>query len=307
MKRNPLMIYMLLFIGMPALSCCRPSAENSNIAIEYIGCTPGDGPLKKTLNIQASTKVEFIRWVLTLTPEDASKGKFSMNIIYGESQPNTKGFKGGGEKKSCEGSYLVEARDGHQVYEFHSRDLSATLSMIALDDNHLHLLTDKQKLFVGNGGWSYTLGLRKKITNGMPSFASIGRSVFLCDTCTKAVFDGRTPCQEFAREQNLTVVNDCFKLKWRIILYRDPKTLFPSRYEMKRVTKNLSELTGTWSVIKGTRTNPDAIVYELTPSNSKRKFRLLQGDENVLFVMRDDDELFGSDENFSYTLNRKSD
>src|SRR5688500_11478263 len=84
-----------------------PGAERSTTQVVLVGSTPGDELIKSILSLPIDTKVDFIRWNLILNNRNSNQNTFSFDIVFGEAQPNTLGFKGGGEKLSFEGVYTV--------------------------------------------------------------------------------------------------------------------------------------------------------------------------------------------------------
>ena len=119
------------------------------------------------------------------------------------------------------------------------------------------------------------------------------------------VYDGRTPCQDIAKSIGLAVTPDCFKLKWRVTLYQDPKSQLPTTYKLETTFNRTEAATGKWSKIKLIRNNKEVIVYRLAAGTRKESLSFLRGDDNVLFFLDKNNELLAGDENFSYTLNRK--
>ena len=158
---------------------------------------------------------------------------------------------------------------------------------------------------VGNGGWSYTLNnvTPDKIIYSLPTLTN--STIVLKDTSSQVIYDGRTPCQDFAAENRLTVNQTCFKLKWKLILNKDPKTLQPTTYQLRRTNSRESDITGNWAIIKGTASNPDAIIFQLDPDKPNQAISLFVGDENVLFFLHKDKNLFIGNDNFSFTLNKR--
>lgn len=277
--------------------------------INLVASTPGDEQIKSLLAISPETKVDFIRWNLTLKNAKAGKQLFLLNITYGESQPNTLGFINGGENKSIEGEYNISQEKGRingDVYHLKSAKLVAEILMVKLSDNIFHLLTPEKKLMVGNGGWSYTLNRKERINNGsgdLPSLTIL--SDLPEDTSPQIIYDGRTPCLDFAEENSLTVTSDCFKLKWKLILNKDPKTLQPTTYVLRRTNSRESDLTGKWTIIKGIQSNRNAVIYQLDPDKPEQSISLLLGDENVVFFLHKNNQLFAGNGDFSYTLNKR--
>lgn len=271
--------------------------------------TPGDELIKSLLAISPETKVDFIRWNLTLKNAKAGKQLFLLNITYGESQPNTLGFINDGENKSIEGEYYILQEQGRingDVYHLKSAKLVAEILMVKLSDNIFHLLTPEKKLMVGNGGWSYTLNRKERINDGsgdLPLFSIL--SDLPEDTSRQIIFDGRTPCLDFAKENSLTVTSDCFKLKWKLILNKDPQTFQPTTYILRRTNSRESDLTGKWTIIKRIQSNRNAVIYQLDPDKPEQSISLLLGDENVVFFLNKNNQLFTGDGDFSYTLNKR--
>lgn len=262
--------------------------------ITLVGSTPGDEQIKSLLAIPADSKIDFIRWNLVLNTQHT----FSLDIVFGESKPNTMGFKAD-NKLSIKGEYNINGA----IYQLTSKQLPAGISIIKLNANVFHLLSPQKELLPGNGGWSYTLN-RKPVLNegsaGLPVLTQLAT-----DTARQIIFEGRTPCREFADEYNLSVQPDCFKLKWKLVLNKDPKTLQPATYLLYRTNTRESIITGNWAIGKGVPSNPNAIIYQLDPDQPEKSISLLLGDENVLFFLHKDKQLYTGNEDFSFTLNRR--
>src|SRR5688572_18888088 len=215
------------------------AAEKPSPEFVLVASTPGDEPIKSKLAIPAETKVEFIRWELTLRDIQAPEDTFMLNINYGEGQPNTPGFKNGGEKRSIAGTYTithsVNQTINGEIYHLKSAQLTAEIAFVKLSNNLFHLLTSDGELMIGNGGWSYSLN-RKPLLKPAAELPSLTRTTTLfIDTARQVIFDGRTPCQPFASEHLVNVSSACFKKKWRIILNRDPVTHEPTTYTMRKI------------------------------------------------------------------------
>jgi len=276
------------------------SATNTKSEIIFIGSTPGDETVKTMLTIPAEIMVDFIRWSLTLD----NKNSFVLNIHYGEAQPNTLGFKGDGEKKTFKGTFSVSGnKNFKEVYHLKSPDLFTEISIAKLNENIFHLLTSQNQLMVGNGGWSYSLNRKEPVQNNEISIASkIGE-----DKSQQLVYDGRTPCQEIAKEHSeMKETSSCFKIKWRLILNRDSITHQPTTCTMRNVVDNQPrDIAGTWEVIKGTAANPDAIIYKIKVDNLVEPHLFLVGDDNVLFFLDKNNKPMIGNKDFSFTLNKK--
>lgn len=303
-----LLIYPFLVAGtmfyFPKAKAFHPAAD-----ITLVASTPGDEPIKYLFEIPPDKKVDFIRWELVLSGSKSIQNKFILNLVFGESQPNTSGFKGGGEKLTIQGQYSISQyskRLNTTIYHLKGDKLPAGFSMIKLTDNIFHLLTPGGKLMIGNGGWSYTLNRKqplRKASAHLPVLATF--SDLPADTTRQIIFEGRTPCLDFAAENGLTVLPDCFKLKWKLVLNKDTQTLLPTTYNLYRTNSRETAIVGKWAILKGIPSNTKAIVYQLDPDKPEKSISLLLGDENVAFFLHKDNQLYTGNENFSYTLNKR--
>lgn len=302
-------IFLLLPFFLNAGSCS--ATGNADTQIAYVGSTPGNDLTKRLLTIPPDTKVDFIRWNLTLNTMK-SDSSFLLVIVFGESQPNTLDFKRNGEKLTFMGEYLVSNhKTGNihgEIYRLKSSQLPAEIAFVKLNDNLFHLLTPQNRLMTGNGGWSYTLNRQQIINNdsdALPVFTTSSNQTQ--DTMSQVIFEGRTPCQELSADLNWQVSPSCFKLKWRIVLNRDPVSHEPTTYTMRKVVDNIlqDDLSGNWKVISGIPGNPEAVIYQLDPETPDNSISFLAGDGNVIFFLTRDYKLRAGNADFSFTLNKK--
>lgn len=235
------------------------------------------------------------------------QNSFILDITFGEAQPNTLGFKDGGEKRTLKGKFTVSKNKGNsnfkEVYDFKSDSLPGKVSLVKLNGNVFHLLTPQSQLMIGNGGWSYSLNRKNPISSDEVLISS----TISDEKSLQLVFDGRTPCQKIAAEHTeMNASKSCFKLKWRLILNRDSITYLPTTYTIRKVVDNQPrEVSGKWTIIKGTTKKPDAIIYKIEPDKPDESISFLVGDDNVLFFLNKNDEPYIGNENFSFTLNKK--
>lgn len=113
------------------------------------------------------------------------------------------------------------------------------------------------------------------------------------------VFDGRFPCAEIYQDWKLPPRPECVKMKWSLTLYQDPKTHEPTIYGLNRTGRE-----GKWAIVRGTSTDPDAVVYQLDSDKPEISIYLLKGDDNVLFVLDQSRQFRIGGPYLSYTLNR---
>jgi hypothetical protein len=119
-----------------------------------------------------------------------------------------------------------------------------------------------------------------------------------------SVYDGRTPCQDLAIQLNEKVTIQCIKIKWRLVLYKDSITGNPATYNLQGfIYKKGNARIGKWHIIRGTKTNPAAIIYQLDKEGTAPLF-FLKGDDNVLFFLDREKNLLVGNRDFSYTLNK---
>lgn len=117
------------------------------------------------------------------------------------------------------------------------------------------------------------------------------------------VFDGRTPCQELAKQISETVRTECIKIKWRLTLYNDPSGN-PRTFELIGfVHKKEKPAVGKWHILKGTATDKNAIVYQLD-LQGREPLLFLKADDNILFFLDKEKKIMVGNYDFSYTLNR---
>lgn len=299
-------IILFAFCFLLSISC---SAANTAYIlpppeIVIVGSTPGGNEIKASLTIPADEKIDFIRWELRLKEAANGANFFVLNLAYGEGQPNTTGFKGGGKTLALQGSYAVSKNQNKEIYELKSDRNSAVVSFVKLNDSVFHLLTSDRRLMVGTGGWSYTLVRKGKPESGSGDLPRWTTPFLTDDSGSETIFEGRTPCIEFAKQYAL-IVADCNRLKWKFILRRDPKTKQPSTYALATSLNRPDPGEGKWIILKGVEGNPDATIYQFNPDKPGDTISFFVGDDNVLFLLDKNNKLLIGDENFSYTLNRK--
>jgi hypothetical protein len=308
--RYYLLLACSIFVCIISFGISSFGASPKNLAdINLVASTPADEQIRFQLNIPLDTKVDFIRWNLFLSNAKAEQGTFELGIQFGESQPNTLGFVNGGQKKTIEGVYSINQYHGTvngEIYHLKSSGLPVEMLIIKLTDNIFHLLNPQKQLMIGNGGWSYTLNRKSPLPNISTSLPYL--TIFTgvpADTATQIIFAGRTPCREITTEKNLAFGPDCFKLKWFLILNKDPKTLEPSTYILKRTGSRDKDITGKWTIKRAIDSNSQVLIYQLDPDKPAQSISLFLGSENIAFFLHDNNEFYVGNEDFSYTLNRE--
>jgi hypothetical protein len=118
------------------------------------------------------------------------------------------------------------------------------------------------------------------------------------------VFEGRCGCVEIAAALKKTVSPECRKTKWALTLYQNPDIHTPTHYVLEGAFYRQDIRKGKWSIIKGTKANPDASVLQLDSDKAQETIYMMKGDDNVLLFLDNDKNLIKGNEQFSYTLNR---
>lgn len=268
------------FLYLLLISACGSGKENV-----YTGSTPANAVVKSFLGIPLSDSIDFIRWNLILRDNG-----YQLECNYGISKPNTNGFISDGQKVGWKGMVTKEKN----YYQLHHE--GKILKLLELNADLLYLLDDNKNILVGNGGWSYTLNNVKPA--GSDQINIIGKKTVLQDSM---VFDGRTPCKV---PGVIAPGTQCYKLKWRVILYVDSEKNEPSDYKIVgTVWRKTNGKAGTWKIING---KDGRIVYQLNDEAENGILYLLNLDDNILVFTDASGKLLVGDEDFSYTLNRKN-
>lgn len=295
---NALISLVLVIVSLLSdLSCSATTAGEARSKMGLVGSTPAGAEIRSLLGLDQAAPIDFIRWDLSL---DQNGNTFGLNINFGEGQPNTRGLKGGGEKRFLDGRYgLSKSKKGDMLNL--TTDKAASISLLKLNENVFHLLTAEGKLMTGNGGWSYTLSRKEPVESESPLTSMT--TALVDERFRETVFVGRTPCVDLRRD-DLEVGPACLKLKWKLTLYRDPATNRPARYRLESTANRLKPVEGTWTLVNGTHTNPRALMIELDRDRPRETISFLVGDENVLFLLDKRLRILAGNEDFGYTLNR---
>lgn len=137
----------------------------------------------------------------------------------------------------------------------------------------------------------------------------------------RGLFEGITPCSGLARPlPQIPADTDCEQMIWKLTLYQDPGTGAPTTYSLKSAyglpkqnTNDLVgggtpiEMEGTWTITTGTRTDPDAVVYQLNPGDPQTRVSFLKVSDHLLHVLNSEKSLLVGNGAWSYTLNRMED
>jgi hypothetical protein len=276
--------------------------------IELLGSTPGDLPIKQMLNIPAEKPIDFMKWEVVLRKSLDGKKVFEMQLNYGISQPNTSGFtRESAASVSFSGTYSLEKVsndkvDG-QILQLECGLWKQPLRLAKMNENVYHLLMHDETLMVGNGSWSYSLFRKKLSENAGMNYPTFSNTVDRLSDTAQMTFVGRTPCQDFAGEFNVNVAQECFKLKWKLILRKNRLTGAPETFWMRNVVYGkVADVEGKWRIIKGNKADPGLTFIQLNPDH-QYPITFLVEDQAVLFLLHKNGTLFEGNADFGYALN----
>lgn len=158
----------LIITGMIWLNACSQSGSTIQAisSDQYTGSSPCDALIKSVLDIPSSDSCEFLKWEMKLSKGGMDTGSFQFTVIYGESQPNTNGFKGGGTRKEAKGKYTISrsslSGSGRKIYHLTGTNIHPELLLIEMDNNIFHFADAKGNYLPGNAGFSYVLNRVKE-------------------------------------------------------------------------------------------------------------------------------------------------
>lgn len=271
----------------------------------FVASTPCDAAAKSLLAIAPGEACDFVRWNLSIR-EDVRE--FALRVQFGEAQPNTLGFTGGGETRSFSGTYEIATRADtggtRTIYRLGRGPSQPPIALLEVNDNLFQILDAHGEPMLGNGGWSFSLNREQPIRPAPnPAFTLTSRPF---ETgAVQTVFEGRTPCREVAVRVGLETVAGCFKVKWNLTLNRDPATHRPTTYQLDRTGHRGAPIVGRWAVVEAAGLDNAPAIVRLDPG-SPTSLSFLALDDSLLFFLDENDRLLPGNGDFSYTLNRRS-
>ena len=132
------------------------------------------------------------------------------------------------------------------------------------------------------------------------------------------VFVGTTPCGQMIRPiHKVSQGADCALVQWTLTLYQDAATLKPTTYKLSSINRFIvkgtnmysepgtkSETGGKWTIVQGTKTNPNSIVYRLELDKPETSISFLKLSDQLIHLLDNGGKLMIGNESFSYTLSR---
>jgi hypothetical protein len=302
--------------GMTTQTIASPVPAGSTILGVFEGITPCSKETRPLPQIPEDTNCEQMIWEFTLY-QDAATGvptTYILNSAYGVPKQGTQGLVGGGTQIAMEGKWIIvkgtQFDSDAVVYQLNMNNAKPGVSFLKVNDNLLHVLQSDKRLMVGHGAWSYTIN---RMDNRTPTPIpeplrpppAEGATPIIPPKPTGSsilgVFEGRTPCNDITFAfTKIAPYADCMKIKWQLTLYQDQAGA-PSTY-LYRGTTTVRE--GTWTIARGIKGDPDAVVYQLNLENPQQPVSFLNVDDNNLYLLDRNMNLLVGDAFFSYTLSR---
>lgn len=159
-----------------------------------------------------------------------------------------------------------------------------------------------QYAFFSGGLAGYVRAQEARLTN-VPS-KTTSRKPIASGPSVLGVFGGRFPCSEIAKDWKYPVEPECIKVKWALTLFQDSVTHQPIMYHLLGTLNRQAAREGKWAIVKGTKTDSEAIIYQLDSDKPDVSVFLLKGDDDVLFILDQQRNMRVGNDYLSYTLNR---
>jgi hypothetical protein len=148
--------------------------------------------------------------------------------------------------------------------------------------------------------------------------AATNRSIVHKDSAVVEVFAATTPCGDIIKPlHQISQQSNCDLVEWNLTLFEDPATHQPATYKIVAVNRFMekpsnmysqpgtkTERIGKWSIIRGSKKNPQAVIYQLNTDDAKTSLRFLKLSDNLLHLLDKNDELMIGNLFGSYTLNK---
>jgi hypothetical protein len=135
-----------------------------------------------------------------------------------------------------------------------------------------------------------------------------------------AEFVGTSPCDLLPREfaGGFAATEPCHCITWQLTLFTNRNDGLPGSYKLvanyglpgKNDANQVEdgpqvEQQGTWKIVKGTKANPDAVVYQMTADKGAKSVSLVKVGEHLLHFLNPDKSLMVGNAGWNYTLSKK--
>lgn len=293
---TPVLSSFLIAMVFFSASCSGQAAVVVKPDLVLIGSTPAGPEVRSALKIDQTAAIDFIRWEIAMNSADRT---YALSINYGEGQPNTNDFKGGGEWRKINGQYKIVPGSEHQILSFNTG--GDQFSLVRISENVFHFIEAPGRLLRGSGGWGYSLSRRSPVAEKPRELVSFSKH--LLEERSSMVFTGRTPCVDF-RRADLTPGPHCYKLKWKLTLERNPSIGTIGKYRLESTVSRQIPVVGTWSLVNGTHESPNALLLVLDVDDPARRLTFFVADEKIIYLMTDGSKPGIGNDDFGFSLTR---
>ena len=162
MKSVPCFLSIILVSCIAISSCSQNSLSGTRLATAiFVGSTPCNPSVNAVLKIPLSDTCIFMKWELDLFNKNDKDSSFKLLISYGDFQPNTMNFLGGGKSMSIAGklwtTYFIRNNTKYKILHLAGDKNTPGLVFIQLDNNILHLIDSNMKLIKGDPAFAFVL------------------------------------------------------------------------------------------------------------------------------------------------------
>jgi hypothetical protein len=163
MKPARFFLMTLLITCFFVTSSCsqKKSIVNAPVPDVFAGSTPCDSLIRSLLKIPSDATCVFIKWDLSLYKSKTDTGIFQLSVSYGDYQPNSMEFQGGGSKINISGKYSTghgtNSNPRRKEYHLMGNEGHPELFLIKMDNNIFHFADRNWKFIIGSGTFGYVL------------------------------------------------------------------------------------------------------------------------------------------------------
>ena len=143
-------------------SCSQNSLPETKLATDiFEGSTPCNPSVNAVLKIPLSDTCVFMKWELDVFNKNGKDSSFKLLISYGDFQPNTMYFLGGGKSMNIAGklwtTYIIRNSTKYRIFHLADDKNDRGLLFIQLDNNILHLIDNNMKFIKGDPSFAFVL------------------------------------------------------------------------------------------------------------------------------------------------------
>lgn len=162
MKSVSRFLYIILICCISINSCSQNSLPETKLATDiFEGSTPCNPSVNAILKIPLSDTCVFMKWELDIFSKNGKDSSFKLLISYGDFQPNTMYFLGGGKSMNIVGklwtTYTIRNSTKYKILHLAGDKNSPGLVFIQLDNNILHFIDSNMKFIKGDPSFAFVL------------------------------------------------------------------------------------------------------------------------------------------------------